>query len=261
MILTDPFDEDVLRRWLEMLIRQGKRQEALKCYQDAKDFVEAQGFSLSDELEQFIESLSEQSYRMLVKPPQVGQRSIEIHQTKEIDIVRRHLLQSFLGFAGTSFFSEGASHISMDMLPLFATLTDTCRQLSEGNELATAEHILWAYLPKIAILARIAAHDQRSAANIASQGYLLAASLVGHRNDLVGRLNYSEQALRYGEFAGDLNLQAVAIRQIAISFDCMARSDKVLETYQRYFLPSTATAFPLSCVLVSMRISLERTHL
>ncbi|HEU5382253.1 MAG TPA: BTAD domain-containing putative transcriptional regulator [Ktedonobacteraceae bacterium] len=233
-----PPNENALRDWMAMLVQQGKAQEALKCYQEMKAFVEAQGFFLSNELEHaVISSLNKRPYRMLVEPPQILQSRIGNNQTKDTDIVRRQLLQNFLGIASVSLFSGGTLQISMDMLPLFATLTDTCRQLSEGNELTTAEHILWSYLPKIELLARIAAHDQKSAANIASQGYLLAASLVGHRNDLLGRLNYSEQALRYGELAGDLNLQVVAIRQIAISFDCMARSDKVLETYQQ-MLPS-----------------------
>lgn len=59
IILTDPSDEEALQRWLEMLARHGKRQEALKCYRDMKDFVEAQGFSLSNELEQMFASLNQ----------------------------------------------------------------------------------------------------------------------------------------------------------------------------------------------------------
>jgi DNA-binding SARP family transcriptional activator len=47
MVLTNSSDEEALQCWLEMLYRHGKRQEALKCYQDMKDFVEAQGFTFS----------------------------------------------------------------------------------------------------------------------------------------------------------------------------------------------------------------------
>jgi len=130
---------------------------------------------------------------------------------------------------------EEVLHISKETLQLFATLTDACRHLSEGNELRIAEHILWTYLPKLEFVARLSSAYRDIAASIVSQGYLLAASLVGHRNDLLGRLHYSEQALHYGELAGDLNLQTVALRQIAISFDCMDRPDKVIEISQRTF--------------------------
>jgi DNA-binding SARP family transcriptional activator len=130
---------------------------------------------------------------------------------------------------------ENLSSIGKETLHLFAALTEICRHLSEGNELLIAEHILWTYLPKIELLARVVPEYQRQAANIASQGYLLAASLAGHRNKLLERLHYSEQALLYGELASDLNLQVVAMRQIAISFDCMKRPDKVLEVSQRTF--------------------------
>lgn len=54
MILQDSSDEEALQYWLEMLARNGKRQEALKCYQDMKGFMKAQGFPLSNDLEQMI---------------------------------------------------------------------------------------------------------------------------------------------------------------------------------------------------------------
>jgi DNA-binding SARP family transcriptional activator len=92
MILTNPSDEDALRHWLEMLARHGKRQEALKCYQDMKDFVEAQGFPLSSEIEQVATSLNGQPHRALLVPPQMVQSRIESNQTKNMDIIRRQLL-------------------------------------------------------------------------------------------------------------------------------------------------------------------------
>lgn len=70
MILTNPSDEDVLLHWLEMLARHNKRQEALKCYQDMKEFVEQQGFPLSNELEQMVASLKQQPPLALVSPVQ-----------------------------------------------------------------------------------------------------------------------------------------------------------------------------------------------
>lgn len=117
----------------------------------------------------------------------------------------------------------------------FAEITKVCRRLSEGNELKTAEHILWAYLPRVAAIARLSFDQQQEAANITSQGYLLAASLAGHRNDLQARHYHSEQALLYGKLAADRNLQVAAMRQLAITFDYLERPDKVIQLYQQSF--------------------------
>lgn len=158
-----------------------------------------------------------------------------------------------MGIASTTFFSSAAPPVSADTLPLFAALTNTCRQLSDGNELNIAEQILWAYLPKVELFARLSSGSQKEAAHIASQGYLLAASLVGHRDDLLGRLHHSEQALRFGELAGDLNLQVVAMRQIAISFDYLGHPDHVLHAYQQA-LPRLNDVSPLlqACIYADL---------
>ena len=131
-----------------------------------------------------------------------------------------------------------------EALVQFAALTDTCRRLSEGNELQTAEYILWAYLPRVETIAKFSFGDQQAAASIASQGYLLAASLAGHRNDLQARHHYSEQALLYGKLAEDRNLQIAALRQLSITFDYLEKPDKVLFIYQQAF-PYIAEISPL----------------
>ncbi|MGH2479161.1 MAG: bacterial transcriptional activator domain-containing protein, partial [Ktedonobacteraceae bacterium] len=73
MVLADPSDEETLQRWLEMLARHGKRQEALKCYQDMKEFMETQGYLPSHELEQAVLSLNKQSCKVLLAPSQTTQ--------------------------------------------------------------------------------------------------------------------------------------------------------------------------------------------
>jgi tetratricopeptide (TPR) repeat protein len=62
-------------------------------------------------------------------------------------------------------------------------------------------------------------------------------------------LRCSQQALHYAKVADDLNLQVVAMRQIAISFDCIDRPDKVLEMSQQA-LPLIKHVSPLlqSCI-------------
>jgi DNA-binding SARP family transcriptional activator len=81
MIHALPGDEEALQSWMQMLARHGKRQEALKCYQDMKDFVEAQGFSLSNELEQMVTSLDKQP--MMEQSPRPAWVTVSPGQTKE----------------------------------------------------------------------------------------------------------------------------------------------------------------------------------
>src|SRR5579883_2933808 len=102
-------------------------------------------------------------------------------------------LSLFVSFDSSQ--SLGIDELTPETLEHFTRLTDTCRYFSKGNALQIAEQILWAYLPKIERLARIPSTYQQQAASLTSQGYLIAASLVGHRNHLVERMRYSEQAV------------------------------------------------------------------
>ncbi|HEU5377410.1 MAG TPA: hypothetical protein VFV38_18465 [Ktedonobacteraceae bacterium] len=131
-----------------------------------------------------------------------------------------------------------------EALASFEELIKICCHLSEGNELKTAERILWACLPRVENIAKLSFECQQEAANITSQGYLLAASLAGHRNDLQTRHQFSEQALLYGKLAQDHNLQLGALRQISITFDYLERPDKVLQIYQQ-ILPYLHQTSPL----------------
>lgn len=248
LLQTIPPDEDALQRWMLMLQRQGKIQEAVKCFRDVKSFAEIQGCTLSQTVEQLAARLEEQS---LQGPALHAPFGWELGNTRhsptlpiwmDINMLSSTPIATIMPSEQLSALGEPL-HISKETLHLFSTLTDSCRHLSEGNELRSAEQILWAYLPKIVLFIRLASKYQEMAASIASQGYLLAASLVGHRNNLLRRLHYSKQALHYGKLAGDLNLQVVAMRQTAISFDCMDRPDKVLEVSQQTlpYLNSTSS--------------------
>jgi transcriptional regulator with XRE-family HTH domain len=128
-----------------------------------------------------------------------------------------------------------SGEVGLETLASFADLTENCRHLSEGNELKAAERILWAYLPRIEAIAKLSFEHQQRAANIVSQSYLLAASLAGQRNELQTRHHFSQQALLYGNLAQDRNLQITALRQLSITYDYMARPDKVLQVFQQAF--------------------------
>lgn len=64
------------------------------------------------------------------------------------------------------------------------------------NELEIAEQTLWGYLPKLVVLANQSSEHQQTTAKITAQGYLLAGSLAGHRDDLNAREHYCEHPTR-----------------------------------------------------------------
>ncbi len=202
---------------------------------------------------------SNEIQEMLLSLPQFTfqDRSTSISEPGGIDLdtLRRDLLQQMLSFVGAVAISptfianrDGLNRLSYDPVQLFsidettpetlesfATLTEICRQLSEGSELKTTERILWSYLPRVESIAKLSFKDQRKAADIVSQSYLLAASLAGHHNNLQARHQLSEQALLYGKLAQDRNLQIAALRQLSITFDYLECPDKVLQIYQQTF--------------------------
>lgn len=128
----------------------------------------------------------------------------------------------------------------------FSKLIETCWHLSKGSVLDIVEPTLWAYLPKLAAIAVSPSKQQQPAASITSQGYLLAAILAGHRDDLNARQHYSEQALSHGNVAKDRNLQVAALRQLALTFDYKDRPRKALQTYEQS-VPFLEEVSPLLC--------------
>ncbi|GHO48580.1 helix-turn-helix transcriptional regulator [Ktedonospora formicarum] len=150
---------------------------------------------------------------------------------------------------------------SPDMLEHFEEMTTLCRRLSEGSELKTAERTLWSYLPRVDAIAKLSFTHQQKAASVASQSYLLAASLAGHRNDLQARYQLSEQALLYGKLAHDFDLQIAALRQFAVTFDYLGYPEKVLQVYQ-LTLPHLHKASPLlrACIYADMSGSYTQLH-
>ena len=153
----------------------------------------------------------------------------------------------------SQFMSSKFTRIDQETLVHFATLTETCMNLSEGSQLEIAEHILWSYLPKVEAITQQSSEYQKQAAGIASQGYLIAASLVGHHNDLQARQRFSEQALIYGDLAQDNTLQVAALRQLAATFSYLKLPYQVMQTYQRA-LPFLDNVPPLlrSCIYAAL---------
>lgn len=166
MIFTNPSDEDALQHWLEMLARHGKRQEALKCYQDMRVFMEEQGFPLSPEMEQKVTSLNTQSPLALTSlfPPFEGileQGISRIFGALDMDTLRRTITQSLLGMATATVVAP----YSFDLLERFSDvlskpfhLDDTILCELENHTSSYWHHRLQATFPSHILLENACAH-------------------------------------------------------------------------------------------------------
>lgn len=273
LLQDTPSDEDVLCRLMGLLYRQGMTHAALRCFEATKKHLNLLGLHLSPATDAFAK-------RLLSEPRPIELSSIQEYGTpkrlsseSEQQVIISSLSSSTHNMVENAAAKDEALdqlservtslNTNRETLDYFEKLTETCRYLSEGNELKIAERILWTYLPRIETIAKLSFQDQQKVANIVSQGYLLAASLVGHRNDLKARHYYSEQALLYGKLAQDRNLQVAALRQLAVTFDYAERPEKVLQTYQ-LALPYLDEVSPLlrSCVYAALSgVSAQMGHI
>ncbi|MGB8345213.1 MAG: hypothetical protein WCD86_10040, partial [Ktedonobacteraceae bacterium] len=74
--------------------------------------------------------------------------------------------------------------------------------------------------------------QQQQAAHLASQAYLLATIVADHWRKLDQMEAYSRAARRYGQLAGDPNLEASALARLAVKFNYERRHRMALQTYQ-----------------------------
>jgi len=272
LLEEDSTDEDVLCRLMVLLHLQQRTHEALRLYKHVVTLLAQDGLKPTASTRALVERLKTDTGQPIfqimhntdVLPSVMGRKedkdrndpSYTYHRamlrqnTESDEAVNRREATQKIAALGLAFLTapstllnisalkqlpERADSLKSDSetLSFFESLTQTCWQLSGGNELALAERILWAYLPKITSLALPPSHAQQGAARIVSQSYLLAASLAGHHNDLNARQHLSEQALLFGNLAQDRNLQIAALRQLAATFDYQDRPEKVLQTYQQ----------------------------
>ncbi|MBV9689225.1 MAG: helix-turn-helix transcriptional regulator [Ktedonobacteraceae bacterium] len=103
--------------------------------------------------------------------------------------------------------------INEENIECFIKLNNTCWDLSNASEASTVEGILPTYLPKIERLAQRSSRNQKVAANIATQGYILAAEV--DKGNIPLMEHYCQQAVQYSQLSGDFNIQAAALKQQA----------------------------------------------
>ncbi len=202
LLQTVPPDEDALQCWISMLHRRDRTQEAWKCYQDVKGFVEAQGYTLSPEIEWAVSQLSDTS-----------------------NVISGNI-ESFMILSRRSVLGLGASAIvgmtdnltglwADDLLAVYARGIAVCQDLYWNGSPHHVEAILPLYRTQTVLLARQPSPLQQSAARLASLAQQLACELLTDREDFSAAEQAGREALLYAQVANDVNLQVASLIGLA----------------------------------------------
>ncbi|WP_338251503.1 helix-turn-helix transcriptional regulator [Dictyobacter halimunensis] len=165
------------------------------------------------------------------------------------DESRRNALKQLLGVSGLTLampmnelinpepwdrLSRGLAkptNINEETLTHFSKLVDTCWGLNNASQPETVQEILPTFLPRVETLAQTSSKNQKAAAAIASQGYILAAEVDKGNVPVLER--YCDLAVQYSQLTGDYSIQVAALKQMATIALVAKKTDKALQTYQR----------------------------
>ncbi|MEO7019659.1 MAG: winged helix-turn-helix domain-containing protein [Ktedonobacteraceae bacterium] len=216
-----PPNEYALQRWITMLHRQGETAEALKCYQDAKSMIEAQGFTLSLSTEQVVISLEKQPTRHLfseesgILQPSFNQSPI-ITTTRitEMNYTINNRLdqaESVINLAWESWFVSKPSQATREITRLLPTLERVILlplatiHILRAKELATRCHGLLGaiYIDALQNDAALYHHVQAHTLAEEIRDVNLAVTYLALIGDVLRRQNDKATAVSYMEHARD----------------------------------------------------------
>ncbi|HEX7736760.1 MAG TPA: helix-turn-helix transcriptional regulator [Ktedonobacteraceae bacterium] len=151
-------------------------------------------------------------------------------------VSRRRVIAALIGTPAAIFCSRQGDNLSLlraeEILTLCASHIPLCWQLYFEGGRAEVEKVLPDYIAQLATLARHPSLYQQRAAMLLSQAYQLASLLATQHQDYGAASTAAQEALTYGELAGDASLQVGAlIRQALVSF-FLKRSRPCLQAYQ-----------------------------
>jgi hypothetical protein len=127
--------------------------------------------------------------------------------SEEYTISRRQAIIAVatLPFALLPTFWQGQRHVIImdELLSRCAASIAALWHLMKGHDFAVVEQLLSAYLPALKKMAQEPSSYQQTAASLALQGYTLEALLAHHRNQLLVRVAYNQQAVQYSRLVED----------------------------------------------------------
>jgi transcriptional regulator with XRE-family HTH domain len=148
-------------------------------------------------------------------------------------------------------FEESEQSELSETLTLWGIGIRSCWQLYMLGNQAELERLLPNYLSKLSIPTLTAGPDQKAAASLTSQVYLLMALLELQRCDLLSAQANGTQALVYSQLAKDWNLYVAAQIRLAIIFSARKRIGAALAAFNEALRRINANPDAISPILQS----------
>jgi tetratricopeptide (TPR) repeat protein/transcriptional regulator with XRE-family HTH domain len=108
---------------------------------------------------------------------------------------------------------DNPSRVGTPALAYLEGVIESCWHLSNASKITEVEQILPTYLPHLVTFAYQPSKHQQKAAQLTSQGYILAAEL--DRGNIHAMKAYCQQAILYSQIAENADIQVAALKQQA----------------------------------------------
>ena len=237
LLEEDPFDEDVLSRFMVLLHQQGMTHQALKLYSRTCERFTKVGIEPTEATKALATQLQEDrlyTHQTAVDTPS-SQGTILLSRRSPLPTDAGTLV----GMTGEVF-----SLWVDDLLGIYAHGLAVCQNLYFGGSPNQVADILPLYCNQTALLAQQASPLRPSAARLASMAQQLACELATDREDYGAAKSAARQAFFYAQIAGDVNLQVASlIGQANLGFH-RKQSTAALQAYQ-HAVSLLANATPL----------------
>ncbi len=130
------------------------------------------------------------------------------------------------------------SALNTATLDRFERIIAECWELSNANELETADDILSSFLPKILALPQ----RRGKIAYLASHGLRLRSILVHHRLKIADKIRMCEQSVEYARSSDDSNTLVAALLELAVAYKYDNQPDNWFRTLQEasYHIPQAS---------------------
>lgn len=148
-------------------------------------------------------------------------------------------------------FNESEQSELAETLRLWAIGIRSCWQLYMLGNQAELERLLPNYLTKLSVPTLTPGPEQKAAACLTAQVYLLIALLELQRSDLISAQANGTQALVYSQLAKDWNLYVAAQIRLAIIFSARKRIGAALAAYNEALRRINANPDAISPILQS----------
>lgn len=152
------------------------------------------------------------------------------HQNQPGTITRREfgLLLAGLPLAGLAL-----TDVPEELFPHCSANLTTAWKLAKGSDLPLAQSIVQAYLPALLPLAERPSRYQQEAAELVTKSFILNGMIEMHLGNLAMREQSCQQAVKYAEVSGNIELLVAARRWLGGTYYYLSNPAQQMKEYQR----------------------------